>query len=214
MHKAGGLLLLILMTMAGAAGAQNRAGDFDHYVLALSWIPAFCAIEGDRRAEDARCAPGAGEGWRLHGLWPQHRGGRWPEYCPTAHPAPSRRDTAAQVALFGHAGAAWHQWNKHGRCTGLAALDYYRLSRLAWESVTLPEVFGRIDTDLRVAPGVVAEAFAEANPHVPPEAMVTTCRDGLLTEIRLCLTRELQPRPCEAEMRACTRRAVRLLPLR
>ena len=213
MHRLSGLALVLLILTGTAAWAQNRAGAFDHYVLALSWMPAFCALEGESR-NDERCAPGQRHGWMLHGLWPQHRGGDWPEYCPTAARNPSRRETAAQAALFGRSGAAWHQWNKHGRCTGLSAQDYYRLSQLAWDRVALPEVFGRIDAALRLAPDVVVEAFAEANPDIPPEAMVTACRDGLLSEIRICLTRALEPRACDAEMRRCTRRQTELPPLR
>jgi len=205
-----------LLALAIPAGAQqdtpDRAGVFDHYLLALTWMPAFCSLDGPRPQDD-RCRPGRRLGWLVHGLWPQHRGGSWPEFCPTTQHPPTRTETAAETAFFGSAGAAWHQWNKHGRCTGLSAADYYALTRTAAERLVLPEIFSRIDAPLRVAPAVVAAAFVEANPGLPPEALVTTCRSDALVELRLCLNRDLTPRPCDPETRRCRLDAARLLPL-
>ena len=50
---------LTLALAAGAARAEGEAaGDFDYYILALSWSPTWCALEGDgRRAPE--CAEGA-----------------------------------------------------------------------------------------------------------------------------------------------------------
>jgi ribonuclease T2 len=207
------MALLVALLMALPVAAQDRAGAFDHYVLALTWMPAFCAME-ERGRDDPRCAAGRRMGWMLHGLWPQHRGGAWPEYCPTAQRSPSRTETAAQADLFGSGGAAWHQWNKHGRCTGLSADDYYALSRQAMAQLRLPALFERVDRALQVAPQAIEEAFVADNPGVTPEMMVTTCRQRTLVEVRLCLNRDLSPRPCDSEMRACTLRAAELLPLR
>lgn len=212
-----GMVLVVTALGASAAPAQmgpaNRAGSFDHFILALSWIPAFCATDGDAR-QDARCAPGTRLGWMVHGLWPQHRGGTWPEYCPTAERAPSRRETSEQIDLFGASGSAWHQWNKHGRCTGFSAADYYALTRQALSGLTMPDVFTQIDRSLRIAPDVIEAAFIEANPALTEDMMVTSCRRDTLVELRLCLTRDLQPRPCDAEVRSCALRAATLLPLR
>ncbi|MGR3711266.1 MAG: ribonuclease T2 family protein, partial [Alterinioella nitratireducens] len=70
-------LIMALMLIAGAARAEGeRAGAFDYYVLALSWTPTWCAIEGDGRGSP-QCDPGQGFGFTLHGLWPQYEEG-WP----------------------------------------------------------------------------------------------------------------------------------------
>jgi len=217
-HMAALMRIVVLVAAcftAPPASAQDRAGQFDHYLLALSWMPAFCTAQGDRR-NDPRCAPGTGLGWMVHGLWPQHAGGGWPEYCPTSERAPSRRETAAQVDLFGASGPAWHQWNKHGSCTGLSAADYYALTREALARLVLPEVFTAIRAPVSVAPEVVEAAFIAANPGLTHETMITTCRHDALVELRLCLTRTLEPRPCDAALvrRECTRAAARLEALR
>lgn len=212
----GAVLALIVSAFAAMpALAQDRAGEFDHYLLALSWMPAFCTVEGDRRM-DARCASGTRLGWVVHGLWPQHAGGAWPEYCTTAQRNPSRRETAAETEIFGTPGAAWHQWNKHGRCTGLSSRDYFALTRAAFGALTLPEVFAAIDAPLIVAPEVIEAAFIEANTDFSPEMMITTCRDSSIVELRLCLNRDLAPRPCDEALflRECALDAARLHPLR
>ena len=201
--------------LASPATAQDRSGEFDHYLLALSWIPAYCADDGDRR-NDARCRDGSAIGWGLHGLWPQHADGRWPEYCHSPHRDPTRRETGEQTALFGASGAAWHQWNKHGSCSGLTAHDYYALTAEAVQALRVPQVFEGVQRALRVDPDVIESAFIEANPGLTPDMMITTCADGDLIELRVCLTRDLEPRPCAPATvrRECRLDGARLLPLR
>ncbi len=198
------VLLLALwpafLVPAAPARAEGTAGDFDYYVMALSWSPGWCAAEGAAR-DDPQCAAGARFGWVLHGLWPQYEDGGWPDFCPTGARNPSRTDTAAEADLFGSSGSAWHQWNKHGRCTGLSAADYYRLSRLAYDRVTRPEVFRRLDRDVRLPARVVEEAFLEANPGLTADMITVTCRDRAIREARICLTRDLSPRPCGEGLR-------------
>jgi Ribonuclease I len=216
MHRlTAAFVALLPIFAAGAAPAQDRAGDFDSYLLALSWIPAYCATDGDDR-DDPRCEDGRRVGWAVHGLWPQNDDGTWPEYCHTAQRSPSRQETAAQSALFGTSGSAWHQWNKHGRCTGLSAANFYRLVQVAVDGIALPAVFNGIDRELRVDPDVVEAAFIEANPGLTQDMMVTSCPRGDLVELRVCLTRDLQPEDCAPAItrRECRRDAATLLPLR
>lgn len=192
-------ILLALAALSGAAAAQgNRAGDFDHYVMALSWSPAWCAAEADARDDRTQCD--TGRTFVMHGLWPQHATG-WPEFCRTTARDPSRAETAAVADLFGSSGAAFWQWKKHGRCSGLAAQDYFALARRALAVVAEPAVFDRIDRDLNLAPRVVEDAFRESNPALQPDGVTVTCRDGLIREVRICLTRDLDPRPCGPDTR-------------
>lgn len=202
------LVLLVLLALPPPAAAEDAS--FDHYILALTWMPSFCALAGDAR-DDRRCAAGSGQGWRVHGLWPQQAGGRWPEYCPTPHRPPSRRETAAQAALFGAPGAARHQWNKHGSCTGLSAADYFALTRAAAEALALPPLPGH-EAAVTLPPDAVEAAFVAANPGLGEDMLITTCREGMLVELRLCLTRALAPRRCDPEFlaRACRLEAVAL----
>jgi ribonuclease T2 len=199
------LALTAALIWAGvsAAAEGDRAGDFDYYVMALSWSPTWCDLEG--RAEGAaQCAPQRELGWVLHGLWPQYERG-WPSDCPTDQPDPSRRMTGAMADIMGSGGLAWYQWKKHGRCAGLHPRDYFALSREAFDAVARPEVFRRLAEDVALPPRVVEEAWLAANPDLGPDMLTVTCRDGHVQEVRLCLSKALVPRNCAADaVRDCS----------
>ncbi len=194
MRRLALLLVLLSLSLPGPAEPAGRAGEFDYYVLALSWNAAWCAAEGDAR-DAAQCEPGRSIGFILHGLWPQYENG-WPEYCETAQPDPSRAETAAMADIMGSGGLAWHQWKKHGRCSGLDPTAYFALARAAWQAIERPAALRRISTPRRLAPGAIEQAFLEANPGLGPEGVTVTCKDRRFREVRICLTKELVPRPC------------------
>ena len=207
-------LIMALMLIAGAARAEGeRAGAFDYYVLALSWTPTWCAIEGDGRGSP-QCDPGQGFGFTLHGLWPQYEAG-WPSYCPTSERNPSRGMTADMADIMGSSGLAWHQWNKHGVCSGLSARDYFALSRLAYERVTRPDLLRNLGREVRLPAEVIEEAFLEENPDLRDETTTGTCLDGRVQEIRICLTRDLDPRECGRDVaRDCSLQEAIFAPMR
>lgn len=192
-------LILALLFAAGTAHADGEpAGEFDYYVMSLSWTPTWCLLEGDERSSP-QCDDGQGFGFTLHGLWPQYEEG-WPANCPTVMRAPSRGMTGEMADIMGTSGLAWHQWRKHGVCTGLEARDYYALSRLAYESVQRPDILRRLDAEVRVPATVIEEAFLEVNPQLDPDMLTVTCRANRIQEVRVCLTRELEPRVCGADV--------------
>ncbi|MFP4274465.1 MAG: ribonuclease T2 family protein [Paracoccaceae bacterium] len=207
-------LLLVLFLSASPIGAEgDRAGAFDYWVLSLSWSPNWCAIEGDAR-DSPQCDPSRDHGWILHGLWPQfHRG--WPSYCPSAERPPSRAMTAAMADIMGTPGLAWHQWRKHGVCSGLSAADYFALSRRAYEAVNRPETFRRLDRTVKLPARVVEEVFLKANPGWEPDMLTITCKQGRIQEARLCLSREMEPMPCGRDVvRDCAMTDALFAPIR
>ena len=192
--------LMILLISAGLARAEGeRAGDFDYYVLALSWSPSWCAREGDAR-DAPQCSPDRDLGWTLHGLWPQYESG-WPSFCRTPHREATRGETRAMADIMGSSGLAWHQLKKHGRCSGLTAREYFDLSREAFEAVNRPQIFRKMTKDLRMPASVIEEAFLKDNPDLSPDMVTITCKDGRIQEARICLTRDLEPRQCGADVR-------------
>ena len=205
--------VLWMLTAVSASAEGDIAGEFDYYVLSLSWSPGWCAREGDARGSP-QCEADAGHGWVLHGLWPQYENG-WPSYCRTSHANPSRTDTAAMAAIMGSSGSAWHQWNKHGRCSGLSSDDYFALSRLAYDRVTRPSVFRKLETAVKLPASVVEEAFLVENEGWGADMLTITCRDAQIQEARLCLTRDLEPRICGADViRDCRMTDALFLPMR
>ena len=204
-------VLLVFAPLARAEG--DAAGQFDYYVMALSWSPNWCAIEGDAKGSE-QCEDRHDYGWTLHGLWPQfHRG--WPSYCSTTQPPPTRRQTGEMTDIMGTSGLAWHQWKKHGTCSGLSARDYFTLSRRAYDSVTRPQIFRRLDKAVQLPATVVEEAFLKENPQLSADGLTITCRNGYIQEARICLSRDLTPVPCGRDViRDCTQTDALFEPVR
>ena len=205
--------LLSVLALCAAPVNADQAGVFDYYVLSLSWSPNWCAVAGDDR-RSPQC-DGAGDfGWVLHGLWPQYERG-WPADCQTPHPPPSRNQTAAMADIMGTSGSAWHQWNKHGSCSGLSPADFYDLARAAYASVTLPPVFMALENPVALPASVVEQAFLADNPALQRDGITITCNSGYIQEARICLTRDLSPRPCAPDIRRdCTLNDALLDPVR
>ncbi len=205
-------LALVLALAWLPARAADKAGDFEFYVLALSWNASWCAREGDAR-DAPQCDARHDLGFTLHGLWPQ-RTRDWPEFCRSRHTDPSRAQSRTMTDIMGSPGLAWHQWKKHGRCADLPAMDYFDLARNAYRAVNRPKVLRKLDREVKVDPRVVEQAFLEANPALSDRDVVVTCRDGYLQEVRICLSKSLEPRACPSSVRACSARSVTLPPMR
>lgn len=208
------LILLTLLPLPLGASGTHKAGDFDYYVLALSWSPTWCALTGDARSA-AQCDAGADHGWTLHGLWPQYHQG-WPEYCDTSHKPPSRALDRAMMDIMGSAGLARHQWRKHGTCSGLSPSSYHALAREAYQRVTRPEALRTLAAPTRLSATSVEQAFLDANHGWRADMLTITCRGGRIQEARLCLTRDLDPVACGADVadRACPLTDALMAPIR
>ena len=206
-------LLIWVLAACPAWGGNGTAGEFDYYVLSLSWSANWCAREGDARRSD-QCDARHNHGWILHGLWPQYTRG-WPSYCQTAKRPPSHRMTQDMADIMGSSGLAWHQWKKHGTCSGLSADDYFAQSRQAYDSLTRPEVFRRLQRSVKLPASVVEQAFLASNPGWVPDMLTITCKDGYIHEARFCLSRDLIPMPCGPDvLRDCQSNDALFAPIR
>jgi ribonuclease T2 len=203
----------LLCLLATPLSAQDRAGAFDYYVMSLSWSANWCALEGDSR-NSPQCDPEAEFGWILHGLWPQFERG-YPANCNTVMRAPSRSDTTAMADIMGTSGLAWHQWRKHGVCSGLSSDDYYALSREAYGKITRPQVFRELDREVTLPASLVEEAFLSENPTLQADQITITCKSGYIQEARICLSRDLELRDCGRDViRDCAMNNAQFDPMR
>ena len=66
--------------------------QFDYYVMTLSWAPGFCDL-GGKDTSSPECAEGSGDGFVVHGLWPDNEYRPNPEVMqgPGRHASRSRR---------------------------------------------------------------------------------------------------------------------------
>lgn len=207
-----GLAALLLVFGLGPAFAQDeprgRPGDFALYVLSLSWSPTFCATIGAARG-DEQCDPARPHAFVLHGLWPQYERG-WPQFCQGRHPPRIPDGTLARMLdITPSRGLVIHEWQRHGTCSGLAPQAFFDTARRAFQSITIPERYRRGVSADDISPADVTHDFIAANPGLTSEMLSVTCKQGLLEEVRICLSRTLQPRRCaEADAEMCRTRTI------
>ncbi|MTH98135.1 ribonuclease T2 [Roseibium sp. RKSG952] len=194
--------ILTSLTLSGPADAEDVSGQFDYYVLALSWSPSFCQEKGDT-ADPLQCDAVRPHRFIVHGLWPQYDEG-WPDYCRARFGAPNRSEVDGILDIMPSRSLALHQWNKHGTCSGLSPGAYFDLTRAAFERVTIPDAFRQTVKTSRNSPESVEKAFRLANPGLSNKAMAVTCSNGTFREVRICLDRDLGFRDCPSvDSRAC-----------
>jgi len=211
--------LALVVVFAGMASAQDRrqnaAGEFDFYVLALSWSPSFCeaaAERGNSGRSQVQCE--RPYSFVVHGLWPQYERG-FPEYCQRPSPRLDRNIMTSMLDLMPAPGLIFNEWDKHGTCSGLGARAYFESVRKARAAVKIPEEFLQLSEQKTIAPGDLEEAFIKINPGLSSSAISVTCSSRRLSEVRVCLSKDMQFRACdEIDRRACRRDEVVMPPVR
>ena len=211
--------LTLVVVSAGMASAQDRRqnapGEFDFYVLALSWSPSFCeaaAERGNSGRSQTQCE--RPYSFVVHGLWPQYERG-FPEYCQRPSPRLDRNIMTSMLDLMPAPGLIFNEWDKHGTCSGLGARAYFEGVRKARAAVKIPEEFLQLSEQKTIAPGDLEAAFIKINPGLSSSAISVTCSSRRLSEVRVCLSKDMQFRACEEiDRRACRRDEVVMPPVR
>lgn len=202
MRRLAALLLALFLGAPATAAAQDRPGEFDFYVLSLSWSPTYCAVEATA-ADGLQCGPGRSHGFIVHGLWPQRERG-YPEFCRAEPRRAPAREVRAMLDLMPSEGLVRHQWEKHGTCSGLTPEGYFALTRQARARLAIPAELRSPASRAVADPDAIEAAFLRANPGLPPDGIAVTCGLQRLDEVRVCLTRDLAFRSCpEVDARAC-----------
>ena len=197
----------------GTGGASGTPGNFDFYVLSLSWSSGFCETTGDGRGK-RQCDLGAGLGFVVHGLWPQYEHG-FPSNCEGAG-APSRIALDSARGLFPDDGLARYEWSKHGTCSGKSPQAYFADVRRAYDSVEIPPDFKSVTSQQTLAPIDIARAFIAANSGLRPGAMAVGCQRQTLQEVRICFSKDLRGfKDCpEVARSTCRSPSIRVPPMR
>src|SRR4029450_8044119 len=171
--------LALLVASAGMAFAQDRRqnapGEFDFYVLALSWSPSFCeaaAERGNSGRSQIQCE--RPYSFVVHALWPQYERG-FPEYCQRPSPRLDRNIMTSMLDLMPAPGLIFNEWNKHGTCSGLGARAYFESIRKARAAVKIPEQFLDVSEPKTIPPSEIEEAFVKVNPVLSSSAISVIC---------------------------------------
>jgi ribonuclease T2 len=193
---------------------QNQPGQFDFYVLALSWSPSFCEQSRERapdRAPDQQCS-GKGFSFVVHGLWPQYENG-FPEFCQVPAPRLDHAAVTSGLDMMPSPRLVFNQWDRHGTCSGLTPHAYFETMHKARAVVKIPAEYLGVAQPLSATPGEVEDAFIKANPGLTRGAISLSCDSKQrLSDVRICLSKELGFRDCaDLDRRSCQREQV-LLP--
>lgn len=206
---------VVLSAPVLAQETQGSApGRFDFYVLSLSWSPSFCAAAAERNRSAGPQCGARPYSFVVHGLWPQFEHG-FPENCEVPAPRIGRDEVSAMLDLMPAPHLIYNEWDKHGTCSGLAPHAYFETVRKARATVKIPPEYVDLKQPLAVTPAAVEDAFIKANPGLSPTGMAVGCDRKRLTEIRICLTKDLKFRDCpQVSRRSCRRDQVTMPPLR
>jgi len=196
---------------------QNAPGEFDFYVLSLSWSPSFCEGAAERgngggRSQQLQCG-GRPFSFVVHGLWPQYERG-YPEYCDRDSWL-DRDIMRSMLDLMPAPGLIFNEWKKHGTCAGLGPQPYFDTIRKARATVKIPPEFLNLSEPKTVAPAEIEDAFVKVNPGLSTSSMAVICNRNRLSEVRICMTKDLQFRACEdIDRHGCRRDQVLMPPMR
>jgi ribonuclease T2 len=215
------IALFLLITNFGPAGAAYAKGpvpgQFDYYVLALSWSPSYCVGEAGQN-DDQQCAPGRRFAFVVHGLWPQYAKG-WPEYCKT------RESWIPQDLIDGVMDAMpskkliIHEWKKHGSCSGLSQAEYFRTVELMFGAVRIPARYLSPLAPVTVTPEQLVADFVKSNKALTADMLSVQCGNATgqarLSELRICVNKAGSFTSCGAnEARQCKAKSLVLLPVK
>ena len=212
---AGALAVLLSPSLTWAEG--DRPGDFDYFVLSLSWSPTYCA--SDEGADDRQqCAPGRRFAFVVHGLWPQFDNG-WPESCATDETYVPQSIIDDMMPVMPSKPLIIHEWRKHGSCVGVSMADYFRATRILFQKVRIPARYLSPTAPITTTPQQLVTDFVKSNKDLTADMLSVQCgnsRDtGRLSELRICLDRRGNFADCGSnENRQCRARSLLMPPVR
>jgi ribonuclease T2 len=199
------LFMLLLALVHAGADARPRhghtatsaeAGRFDYYVLTLSWSPVYCEQHPDDREQ---CGTKR-YGFVLHGLWPQYTNGGYPSSCASsAHLTEDAR--AFGRAVFPSERLIAHEWQKHGTCSGLDAKAYFKAADEARQEIRIPPELQPGTRTRETTAQAVSRSIRDSNPRITNRGLAVVCSGPELAEVRICLSKELQPIACGSSVR-------------
>ncbi len=192
-----GVLAAALMALVfSPAQGQERGtpGQFEYYVLSLSWSPTWCSTRAGLNDQD-QCAPGRRLGFVVHGLWPQYAKGGYPQECATPGDLPKSVVDQA-LAIMPSRDLIAHEWKRHGTCDGTSAQDYFAKVAKAREKLVIPPAFQNPVQPRLIPTDQVEPLFQASNPGLSDSSFNLICRGRHGAEIRVCMDKNLNFTDC------------------
>lgn len=194
-------------------GSCSTRGNYDSYVLAISWQPAFCELGGKRKTECRKLdddSYGAGH-FTLHGLWPNKRScGIKYGFCGIVETKPKgfcgypkvpldndirqELNTVMPSAKYGTC-LQRHEYWKHGSCDSRDANGYFAVSTALVQQVnqsTFVTQFIQGNIGDKVSRKDFEQAFDQSFGRQSHKRIRLQCRKDMLTEIQINLPKEIK----------------------
>ena len=89
-----------------------------------------------------------------------------------------------------------HEWDTHGVCSGLSALEYFQTSDEARHQIAIPSMFNPGTHTQTLTAADIAKSLRAVNPAVTNQSIAVTCAGPELSDVRICLSKSLQPVGC------------------
>src|SRR5271157_353605 len=194
-----------------SSSSTTAAGDFDYFLLTLSWAPEFCATNPNGRTS-AECAPSHHMGLVVHGLWPQYNNGKWPQDCATTPPV-SSSTVDHMMPIMPGSSLIQHEWAKHGTCSGLSTQDYFAAIEKLYTGLQVPDDFKKPSESAQTAPSNIEKEFASAN-SAPPEAFRVSCPQNEFSAVEVCLSKDLKYQACPTTVKECKAGKIEVMPVK
>ena len=210
-------LLLASFGLTDAAAKGQVPGQFDYYVLALSWAPNYCA--GDAGQNDhQQCGPDRRFAFVVHGLWPQYAKG-WPEYCKTRESWIPQDLIDGVMDVMPSKKLIIYEWKKHGSCSGLSQDEYFRAVKLMFRAVRIPARYLSPQAPVTVTPEQLVTDFVKSNTALTADMLSVQCGNATdqarLSELRVCVNKAGSFMACGMnEARQCRAKSLVLLPVK
>ncbi|MDH5218679.1 MAG: ribonuclease [Gammaproteobacteria bacterium] len=204
----------LLLVFHSVASADNfKAGDFDYYILSLSWQSAFCEMN-QQKPECQKQAVGdySATNFSLHGLWPNRRGDKKHRYAYCGVEASAvrldkkgrwcdQKDIYAETELAEKMPGVqsclqMHEWVKHGSCSGMSIDKYFNISLDLMDDVSSTRLatLVRMNVGRTISRSELLTAWEKEFP-LSRDSLTLRCRkinnQSYLTEIRVALKKKI-----------------------
>ncbi len=173
---------------------RGTAGDFDFYVLSLSWSPQHCSTPAGEH-DGEQCGGSRQYNFVVHGLWPQYDPRGWPQSCggdASVSPALIQQ----MLPLMPSKKLIRHEYEKHGTCSGLGQEKYFQTVKQARGKLSIPKDYESPRAAVRTSPAAIKTKFVASNTGLSPDMLGITCSGRFLQEVDVCFTKDLNFRAC------------------
>jgi ribonuclease T2 len=211
------LFIAILSLSLASQARVQKAGQFDYYVLALSWSPSYCAGEVGQN-DSQQCAPGRRFAFVVHGLWPQYVKG-WLEYCASNEGWIPQMLIDGMMDVMPSKKLIIHEWKKHGTCAGVSQVKYFNAVRRIFGTVRIPARYLSPQAPVTVTPEQLVTDFVKSNKGMTADMLSVQCGNATgqarLSELRVCVNKAGSFMACGMnEARQCRAKSLVLLPVK